>query len=378
MRTLALLTVLLVATPFAIAAHPEGSGPRSLGGRTVPMGELLLSIEAEDFVRRPRGQLVADEGASGGVAWRMDVYGVIETDVVIPSTGVVWLEVRARGSHPPGMMNPHMHPVVDGEQRGEWDVTDLWIVYRQTLPMLGGSRVLGIDNFNNYHAEAADRTLDVDWVRLYVPTLEGAPSVGNETVIVDAPDIHAAGTGLDQPAPDARGGTQWLMWGIGCYAHAFILENDGAHTVTARLRGNEKLGHGTNVTVRVDGRQLDAYESKDAWAEHTTTFDAMAGAHVLEICYDNDFGGPEKRNLWLDDLAFARLPPPPPVTTPEVTPPPSVTPPPTEAPATTPPVVTEDAPPAIETKARIPELALLAAAALGVAALASRQIRSRP
>lgn len=307
MRACLLLVVVLLASS-AVATHPDGSGPRSLGGATVPDQPVLVTLEAESFADRSNGSLVQDAGATGGTAWRLTKYGVISTPVTFPSTGVVWLEVRARGEHPEGLLNTHMHPLIDWAQRGEWDLRGSeWRVYRQSIPVLAGEHVLGIDNFNNYHAPALDRTLFVDWVRISQPTLEGAPVVGGETVVVDGPEVHAAGTGRAEEGVDARDGTHWLMWGVGCFVEAIVLETDGEYEATPRLRGNERQGMGSHVTVLLDGRQLDEFVAGDAWMERTVKFEAVAGAHVLEVCYDNDYGGDLKRNLWMDDLTLRRV-----------------------------------------------------------------------
>ena len=305
MRAWPLLVVLLTT---AAATHPDGSGPRSLGGATVPEQPVLLTLEAEAFTDLANGSLVRDAAATGGTAWRLDRYGVISTRITVPATGVVWLEVRARGEHPEGLMNTHMHPLLDGAQRGEWDLRGgEWRTYRQAVPVLAGEHDLGVDNFNNYHAPALDRTLLVDWVRVSQPTLEGAPVVGAAPVVVDGPDVHAAGTGRAETGVDARDGTQWLMWGVGCFVEAIVLETDGAYEATPRLKGNERGGVGSHVTVHLDGARLDEFTAGDAWMERTVAFEASAGAHVLEICYDNDYGGDLKRNLWMDDLTLRRV-----------------------------------------------------------------------
>lgn len=305
MRPAALLVLVSLVLATASATHSQGSGPRSLGGETVPDQPILVTLEAEQFVDRANGTLVSDPGATGGKAWKLAKYGAIHTDIEIPTTGVVWVEIRARGEHPEGLFNTHMHPLLDGAQRGEWDLPGAeWKTYRQSVPVLAGRHEFGVDNFNNYHAPALDRTLYVDWVKISMPTLEGSPRVGPGRVVVDAPDIHAAGTGQSKDNPDAREGTEWIMWGIGCFVETIVLQNPGEHSATPRLRGNERNSEGSHVTVLLDGRRLDEYFAGDAWMERTTKFTATAGAHVLEICYDNDYGGDLKRNLYMDDLVL--------------------------------------------------------------------------
>lgn len=344
---LAPLAVLLLLAPVADAAHDNGSGPRSLGGATVPSdGALLARIEAEDFADKPVGEAVEDPQATGGKAWRMPRYGLLSTSVEVPETGVAWLRVRARGEHPPGLMTTHMHPVVDGRQRGEWDVGPTWTVYTQAIPMAGGRHVLSVDNFNNYHAPADDRTLVVDWVELLAPTLEGVPHVGQAAeVVVDGPEVHMAGTGLARRAePDARDGAAWLMWGVGCFVEAVVFDHAGPYRLQAWLRGNERQGEGSHVTVLLDGKRVDEFHAGDAWAMREAPLQARAGASVLEICYDNDHGGPLKRNLWLDEMRLQRVGETPrPATPTPATPTPGTPAPSTPPPVPTPPVETPPA-----------------------------------
>lgn len=307
---LAPLVLLVLLAPAAVASHDHGSGTRSLGGATVPDdGPVLARWEAEAFAEKPEGSLVDDAGATGGKAWKMTRYGLISQPVDVPETGVVWLRVRARGEHPPGLMTTHMHPVIDGQQRGEWDVGPEWRVYKQSIPMPAGRHVLSVDNFNNYHAPADDRTLVVDWVEVVTPTLQGAPRVGQSAeAVVDGPDVHMAGTGMAQRSdPGARDGTSWHMWGIGCFVEAVVFDHPGAYRLQSWLRGNDRKGEGSHTTVLLDGKQVDEFFSGDAWQMRETTLQAKGGASVLEICYDNDYGGELKRNLWLDEMRIQRV-----------------------------------------------------------------------
>ena len=309
-RLLAPLVLVVLLMPAALASHDGGSGPRSLGGATVPQDvPVLVRLEAEDFARKDVGSLVQDAAATGGTAWKMPKYGLITTDLDVPETGVVWVRVRARGEHPPGLMSTHMHPVVDGEQRGEWDVGPQWMTFLQSIPMNAGRHTFSVDNFNNYHAPAEDRTLVVDWVEIAGPTLAGAPRVGQAAeVVVDGPEVHMAGTGLAQTADaDARNRTSWHMWGIGCFVEAVVFDHPGQYRLEARLRGNEREGEGSHTYVRLDGKQVDEYHVGDAWTTRETTLQAPGGASVLEICYDNDYGGNLKRNLWMDEMRIVRL-----------------------------------------------------------------------
>ena len=307
---LASLLLVLLLAPVALAAHDGGSGPRSLGGRTVPTDvPVLLRLEAEDFARKDVGALVDDAGATGGTAWMMPKYGLITTEIDVPETGVVWVRVRARGEHAPGLMTTHMHPVVDGEQRGEWDVAAQWMTFVQSIPMLKGRHTLSVDNFNNYHAPAQDRTLVVDWVEVAGPTLVGSPRVGQAAeALVDGPDVHMAGTGLAMTwDEEARNKTSWHMWGIGCFVESIVFDHAGEYRLEARLRGNEREGEGSHTVVKLDGKQVDEFFVGDAWMERVTTVRAPGGASVVEICYDNDYGGKLKRNLWMDELRIVRV-----------------------------------------------------------------------
>ena len=378
---LPLAACLLLTLPVALAAHDHGSGPRSLGGRTVPLPDVMLRIEAEDFEDKRVGSAVEDAGATGGRAWRMERYGVIATTVSIPESGVVWVHVRAKGWHPDGMMSTHMHPNLDGRQRGEWDMSAEWVTYTQAIPMLAGEHVLDVDNFNNYHAAADDRTLVVDWVELRMPTLEGSPRVGGSapaSVTVDGPDVHAAGTGMAR-ADDAgaRGGTSWHMWGIGCFVESVVLEEGGDLALHARLRGNAPDGVGSRTTILVDGQTIDELHVGDEWVERTSAFSASSGAHVLEICYDNDYGGDQKRNLWLDEMTIELVEARADATPTRVSPTPGNLPPATPTPPTTGQDATPDEPPAPspdESARTVPAPAGLAA----VAAAALLRRSSRP
>lgn len=307
---LAPLLLVALATPAAFASHDGGSGPRSLGGATVPQDvPVLARIEAENFTAKDAGAAVNDSAATGGTAWRMPTYGRITTDVDVPQTGVVWVRVRARGEHPPGLMSTHMHPAVDGEQRGEWDVGPQYLTFLQSIPMRAGRHALSVDNFNNYHAPAEDRTLVVDWVEVTMPTLEGSPRVGQAAeALVDGPEVHMAGTGLAMTWDEgARNKTSWHMWGVGCFAESVVFDHAGTYLLSARLRGNERHGEGSHTVVRLDGTRIDELNVGDAWVARETTFQSQGGASVLEICYDNDFGGDLKRNLWMDEIRVARV-----------------------------------------------------------------------
>lgn len=308
MRWLSLLLVLLLVAAPALAAHPDGKGARSLGGKTVPRGEAWLTLEADAFPTKPTGSLETDASATGGKAWKLDRYGTITTEIDVPLTGVAWIDIRARGSHPTGMMNPHMHILVDGEQRGEWDVRGEWMTYPQSVPLLAGKRTISIDNFDNYRGAPEPRTLVVDWIRFTMPTLEGTPTipVGGH-VVVDAEDIHNSVTGQLERSASARNGTMWLQWGVGCFVQAVVAQAAGEHELMARLKGNLRDGEGSRTQVKVDNVQLDQFFVGDDWEERTLRFPLTAGAHVVEICYDNDEGGDDKRNLWLDEMVFTSL-----------------------------------------------------------------------
>lgn len=305
-RTVVPLLCLLMLAPWALAAHPEGSGPRSLGGDQVPVGDAFLNVEAEDFGEKPVGRPVGDASATGGKAWEMPKYGVITTTIELAQPGVVWVEIRARGTHDDGLKNPHMHVNVNGEQRGEWDVFGQYLTYRQALPLLAGKHAIGVDNFNNYHAPAPDRTLVIDWVTFRVPTLVGSTHVGQSGVLLmDAPELHNSVTGMLQRTSEARNGTQWIQWGIGCFSQMVVFDLGGEHGLTPRLKGNVHDGVGSHVIVRLDYVKIDEYHVGEDWEEHTSRFTVKSGAHVIDICYDNDDPG-KKRNLWLDEMTIRR------------------------------------------------------------------------
>lgn len=387
---LAAIMAPLLLLPPALAAHDNGTGPRSLGGATIPQDvSVALRIEAEDFAQLDVGARAEDAEATGGTAWRMERYGTISTSIDVAESGVMWVRVRARGEHAPDLMTTHMHPVINGEQRGEWDVGPRWDTFLQTIPVLAGTHTLTVDNFNNYHAPADDRTLVVDWVEVTVTTQEGAPRVGEAPeAVVDGPDIHAAGTGMPQFSDaDARDGTSWHMWGIGCFVEAIVFDHENEYQISMRLRGNERGGVGSHTLVKLNGQVLDEFHAGDAWMERDVDARAAAGVGVLEICYDNDYGGEEKRNLWLDELRVTRLgetpATPPPATTPTPaasTPPPQPT---GETPTTPmataspPPTSVTDAPettPSPEEAAAVPAPALVGLLAMvGVAALTRRR-----
>jgi polyvinyl alcohol dehydrogenase (cytochrome) len=207
------------------------------------------------------------------------------------------------------MMNPHMHIIIDGEQRAEWDVRGDWLTYPQSVPLLKGKHTVSIDNFDNYRGATKDRTLVVDWVSFSMPTLEGTPRVpAGGFVVVDAEDIHNSVTGQLERSSLARNGTMWLQWGVGCFVEMFVAEAGGAHEVDARLKGNVHDGVGTRVQVRVDSAQQEEYFVGEDWEQKRTRFEVDTGPHTVEICYDNDEAG-QKRNLWLDEMALASLGP---------------------------------------------------------------------
>ena len=322
-RFLALLVVtalvFTVAAPATLAVHSEGKGARSLGGKTVPRTDAMLTLEADEFPEKPLGSLQNDAAATGGKAWNLSTYGFITTEIDVPESGAVWIDIRARGFHPTDMMNPHMHILIDGEQRAEWDVRGEWLAYPQSIPILKGKHTLSVDNFDNYRGATKDRTLIVDWVQITEPTLEGTPRVpAGGYVVVDAEDIHNSVTGQLERSTLARNETQWLQWGVGCFVEMIVAEGSGAHSVTPRLRGNVHEGVGTHVIIRVDGTQVEDYHVGEEWEERKTDFTASAGPHMVEICYDNDEAG-KKRNLWLDEMSFVSFatgggpitPPPP-------------------------------------------------------------------
>lgn len=304
MRALPFIVVVLLVAAPALAAHSEGKGARSLGGKTVPRTDTMLTLETDQFPEKPLGRLENDAAATGGTAWNLSTYGFITTTIDVPESGVVWIDIRARGWHPPDMMNPHMHILIDGEQRAEWDVRGEWLAYPQSVPLLKGKHTLSVDNFDNYRGATRDRVLVVDWVQLSKPTLEGTPRVpAGGYVVVDAADIHNSVTGQLEKSSLARNETQWLQWGVGCFVEMFVAEGNGKHTTTPRLRGNVHEGEGTHVIVRVDDQEVGDYHVGNDWEERTTEFTVAPGAHTLEICYDNDEAG-KKRNLWLDELSI--------------------------------------------------------------------------
>ena len=303
-RSLVLLLALVLLAAPALAAHEQGKGARSLGGKTVPRTEEWLRIETDDFPTKPLGALETDAGATEGKAWNISSYGSITTEIDVPETGVLWVDIRARGWHPPDMMNTHMHILIDGEQRAEWDVRGEWATYPQSVPILKGKHTISIENFDNYRGAKLDRTLVVDWVSFSQPTLEGTPRVpAGGHVVVDAADIHNSVTGQLERSTLARNDTMWLQWGVGCFVEMFVAEGSGEHQVDARLKGNVHDGVGTRVQVRLDSEELAEYFVGEAWEQKVTRFTASAGPHMLEICYDNDEPG-KKRNLWLDEMVF--------------------------------------------------------------------------
>lgn len=306
-RSLSLVLVILLVAAPALASHPDGKGARSLGGKTVPRTDMMLALEADAFPTKPTGHLEQDASATDGRAWNLTTYGMITTEIDVPETGVVWVDIRARGWHPADMRNPHMHILIDGEQRAEWDVRGEWLTYPQSVPLLKGKHTLSVDNFDNYRGATQARTLVVDWVHLSQPTLVGTPRVpAGGAVVVDAADIHNSVTGQLEESSTAREGTQWLQWGVGCFVEMFVAEASGEHEVDARLRGNVHDGVGTRVQVKVDAKQLEEYLVGDDWEQRKTRFTVDAGPHMVEICYDNDEPG-KKRNLWLDDMTLSSL-----------------------------------------------------------------------
>jgi hypothetical protein len=252
------------------------------------------------------------------------------------------------------------------------------MTFLQSVPMRAGRHALSVDNFNNYHAPAEERTLVVDWVEIAVPTLVGSPRVGQAAeVLVDGPEVHMAGTGLAMTWDEgARNKTSWHMWGVGCFAESVVFDHPGSYLLAARLRGNEREGVGSHTLVKLDGKTVDEFHVGDGWTTRETRLQAPGGASVLEVCYDNDDGGPRKRNLWMDEMRVARVgdaPPPAPST--PATPAPS-----TPTPAAGPPGATGTAPtPAgpgpLEAvgEARTPAPLLVALAALALAARLSRR-----
>lgn len=399
MRASSALLAFLLLLPLAAASHNDGTGPRSLGGQTLPQEvPVLLRLEAEAFDERPLGALVDDANATGGKAWRMEQYGRISFKVDVPSTGVVWLWVRARGEHAPDLLTTHMHPVVDGDQRGEWDVGPRYATFRQSVPVLAGSRVISVDNFNNYHAPAADRTLVVDWIEVSAPFLEGAPRVGpDRPAFVDGPQIHEAGTGMARmDDADARNGTSWQMWGIGCFGLQLVADAPWRYQLDARLRGNTADGVGSRTTVRIDGVDLMTTDVGDAYEVVSTPLQLAQGPAILHICYDNDYGGAQKRNLWLDELTITPVevgapvptpatPAPTPTTPTALTPTPvastpAASPTPTGAPAApsqvpgpSPSAAPSPTPSPDESTAPVPLAPWVALAALGIALAARRR-----
>lgn len=297
------LFLMLLLAGSALANHPEGKGARSLGGSGVPRGDALFTIESDTFSDRSVGSLLTDAAATQGRAWNLSTYGIITTTIELPVSGVVWFDIRARGFHPPDMRNTHMHILIDGVQRAEWDVRGEWLTYPQSVPMLAGEHEVSVDNFNNYRANVADRALIVDWLAMTTPTLDGSPRVpAGGSVKVDAADIQNSVTGQLERSSLANDGTQWLQWGVGCFAEMFVMEAAGEHALLARLRGNVHEDVGTRVQIGLDGRRVDEYHVGVDWEDRETKFSVNSiGPHLVEICYDNDEPG-KKRNLWLDEM----------------------------------------------------------------------------
>lgn len=317
MRATVLVVMLLLLAAPALAVHSDGKGARSLGGKGIPRTDTWLTLETDAFPDKPLGHLENDPTASGGKAWNLTTYGFITTEIDVPADGVVWVDIRARGWHPEGMMNPHMHILIDGEQRAEWDVRGEWLSYPQSIPLLKGKHTLSIDNFDNYRGATKDRTLVVDWVQVTTPTLEGSSTVpAGGHLVVDAEDIHNSVTGQLERTPLARNETQWLQWGVGCFVQMIVTEGSGEHELDARLRGNVHDGVGSRVQVKIDDVQVEEYFVGEEWEQRKTRFTADAGPHTIDICYDNDEPG-KKRNLWLDEfvvtsLSAGQAPPAPP------------------------------------------------------------------
>ncbi|HUR70086.1 MAG TPA: PQQ-binding-like beta-propeller repeat protein [Candidatus Thermoplasmatota archaeon] len=316
MRILALLLALLMVAAPVLANHDEGKGPRSLGGRTVERTETMLTIEADRFADKSIGVLENDPAATGGSAWNLTSYGTLTTQIDVPSNGVVWVDIRARGWHPADMRNPHMHIRIDGVQRAEWDVRGTFLTYPQSIPILAGKHTVQVDDFDNYRGATQARTLVVDWLSMTTPTLSGSPVVPvGGSVVVDAADIHDSVTGQLEQSSLARNNTQWLQWGVGCFAEMVVFDAAGSYELDARLKGDVVAEVGTRVQVELDGKRVQEYSVTTEWAQYKTPLAVAAkGPHLLEICYDNDEPG-AKRTLTLDEFAVASTgagaPPPP-------------------------------------------------------------------
>lgn len=299
--TVALALLLLV--PVAFAAHPDDyPGPKA--GRTLTPTPVARVVEIEDFEDLAWGRLVKDPEASGGEAWELPSYGSVSTTVTIDEPGILWVTFRARGTHPEGTKNPHLHLDVDGYQRGEANVEGTWADHRRPYAYLAGTYKFEVVNFNNYYSDprsAEPRTLYVDKMSIHASTLDGAPHVDLSAPLrYEAEDVHEAETGIVQKDAEASGGEIWFLWGTGCLATAVVVEESGTYDFSAKVRGNAPGGIPTKVEFRVDMEEVVSWGGYEPWDVHTRRVDLREGVHVLSVCYENDEGGDRKRNMWMD------------------------------------------------------------------------------
>lgn len=97
-------------------------------------------------------------------------------------------------------------------------------------------------------------------------------------------------------------GDGWLLWSDGSFSADLSVPEDGAYLMEAALSGSD-CGDGVYATYQfqVDGEIIGSGETLPATATFSATTELNAGAHELQVIFDNDcYENGADRNLYMD------------------------------------------------------------------------------
>jgi hypothetical protein len=119
------------------------------------------------------------------------------------------------------------------------------------------------------------------------------------TIQVENMPIHSTGSA-------SSGG--WWLYANGYVAQDISVAPSGTYLFNVLAKGTPLGGVGPHMTLKIDGRALDAITvPTNTLAYYTLSADLTVGTHQLAIYFDNDaYAPPEDRNLFLDEIRWGR------------------------------------------------------------------------
>ncbi|MEI6193103.1 MAG: carbohydrate-binding domain-containing protein [Verrucomicrobiota bacterium] len=117
------------------------------------------------------------------------------------------------------------------------------------------------------------------------------------TIQVESMPIHSTGGA-------SSGG--WWLYANGYVAQDIIVSQNGTYLFNVLTKGTSLAGLGPHMTLKIDGRALDAITViSNTPAYYTLSAELTAGTHQLAVYFDNDaYAPPEDRNLFLDEIRW--------------------------------------------------------------------------